>query len=163
LELPSLAERIEDIPLLANTFLKTFNQTYNKKIKGITPKALQMLVEHTWEGNVRELKHTIERAVLLEEEDWLTEDDFEFESRRSRQTKKKVIATAPETSPSSLSDTLMLFVPMEQASANEVQRQLTRKVLDHVGGNKLKAAKILKISRPRLDRILRNGKNQNEK
>ncbi len=163
LELPGLAERIEDIPLLVEAFLKAFNQTYNKKIKGITPRAMQILVEHVWEGNVRELKHTIERAVLLEEDEWLTEDDFEFESRRFRQTKKKVIATSPETSSSSFSDTLMLFVPMEQASANEVQRLLTRKVLDHVGGNKLKAAKILKISRPRLDRILRNGKSQNEK
>lgn len=160
LELPSLEERSEDIPLLVEGFLKMFNQTYNKKIKGIAPKAMQMLMEHTWEGNVRELKHTIERAVLLEEDAWLSEDDFEFETRRFRQAKKKIMVSSSDATPSRFADTLMLYIPVEQASASEVQRMLAHKVLEHVGGNKLKAAKILKISRPRLDRILRSGKKE---
>lgn len=160
LDLPSLAERIEDIPLLVEGFLKSFNQMYNKKIRSVTPKAMQLLMVHTWEGNIRELKHAIERAVLLEEDVRLTEDDFEFDTRRSRQTKKKIIASSSESVPSEFIDTLMLFVSLEQASAREVERMLAHKVLEHVNGNKLKTAKILKISRPRLDRILRSGQKE---
>jgi len=156
LELPSLAERVEDIPLLVDAFLKSFNQTYKKKIKGITASALQMLVERPWEGNVRELKHAVERAVLLEEGDWLTEEDFEWERSEVHETKKRPSATV-SSDPASARDTLVLCVPLEQASANEVQSMLAHKVLDYVGGNKMKAAKILKISRPRLDRILRKA------
>jgi len=65
LELPPLRERKEDIPGLASAFLRVFNTAYSKKIKGITHHATQLLMEHEWEGNVRELKHAIERAVLL--------------------------------------------------------------------------------------------------
>lgn len=160
LEIPSLSERLEDIPMLVDAFLKKFNQTYNKRIKGITPPALQMLMDHTWQGNVRELKHAIERAVLLEEGDMLTEADFEFESRRSRQQKKRVLVAAQEQLPTQAkaSDTIMLMVPIENASANEVERMLAQRVLQHVNNNKLRAAKILKISRPRLDRILKGKK-----
>lgn len=157
LELPSLAERIEDIPLLVDAFLKSFNQIYKKKIKGITAPALQMLVERPWEGNVRELKHAVERAVLLEEGDWLTEADFELDAGLGRESKKRhTAAAAPDPAP--VRDALVLCVPLEQASASEVQSMLAHKVLDYVGGNKMKAARILKISRPRLDRILRKAK-----
>lgn len=160
LELPSLAERVEDIPLLAEAFLKMFNHIYGKKVRGITADAMQMLAAHYWEGNVRELKHAIERAVLLEEGDWLTPEDFELETRPARQTRKRMAVSAGESVHSSSGETLMLFVPIEQASAGEVQRMLAHKVLDHVGGNKRKAASILKISRPRLDRIIRNTKKE---
>lgn len=163
IELPSLTERIEDIPLLVEAFLKKFNETYNKKIKGITPQAMSQLMEHPWEGNVRELKHAIERAVLLEESDWITEEDFEFENKRTRPTKKRIISSAQDEQLSGAVDMLMLLVPIDHATASIVQGMLARKVLDYVGNNKFKAAKILKISRPRLDRILRSSKNQNEK
>ncbi len=158
LELPSLAERIEDVPLLAEAFLKSFNHTYTKKIKGIAPKAMHLLMQHSWEGNVRELKHAIERAVLLEEGDWLAEEDFEFEDRTIRPAKKRIIAGSSDALPTMPMETLMLLVPLDQASAKEVQAMLAKKVLEYVGGNKLKAARILKVSRPRLDRILRSIK-----
>lgn len=121
----------------------------------MTPHALQMLMEHEWEGNVRELKHSIERAVLLEEGEWITEHDFEFESKKTRPTKRKVIISKPETLPPKEVDTLMLLIPLDRASLPEVQKMFAQKVLDHVGGNKMKAAKLLRISRPRLDRIIK--------
>jgi DNA-binding NtrC family response regulator len=162
LELPALRDRKDDIPLLVDEFRKTFNAAYGKSIKGIVPHALQLLMEHDWEGNVRELKHAVERAVVLEEGEWLTEGDFEFESQKSRQTKRKVIISKPETLPPKEMETLMLLVPLDHASVEEVQMMLTKRVLDHVGGNKLKASRILKISRPRLDRILRSKKEDEE-
>lgn len=160
LELPSLSQRLEDIPLLVGAFLKTFNKTYNKRIKGIAPRALQMIMEHPWEGNVRELKHAIERAVLLEENEWLTEDDFEFKRAHVTASRRDVIGETLGLPRDTESETLMLLVPLSKASASEVQRMLVRKVLDLVGNNKVQAAKILKISRPRLDRILRTGKKE---
>lgn len=154
LELPPLRERMEDIPALVNEFLKTFNGTYGKRIKGITRPALQLLMEQSWEGNVRELKHAIERAVLLQEGEWITEKDFEFSASGNA-------TNYPEPSPpgrgtsSKLVDSLMLLVPLSHASIEEVQGMLAHRVLEHVGRNKVKAARILGISRPRLDRILR--------
>jgi DNA-binding NtrC family response regulator len=156
LELPPLRDRKEDIPSLVDSFLESFNKEYSRKIRGITPHALQVLMEHEWEGNVRELKHSIERAILLEESDWITEQDFDLENTKARQVKRKVIINKPESLPPKEVDSLMLLIPLDRASLSGVQGMVVRKVLNHVGGNKLKAAKILGVSRPRLDRILKN-------
>ena len=156
LELPPLRERKEDIPMLVEVFLRSFKEDYHKKIRGLTPQALQLLMEHEWEGNVRELKHSIERAVLLEEGEWITEHDFEFHNKKARPTKRKVVISRPESLPPKEVETLMLLIPLDRASLPEVQKMFALKVLDHVGGNKVKAARILKVSRPRLDRILKN-------
>lgn len=63
--LPPLRERREDIPLLADHFLKHFNKTVGKEIKGFTPSAIQRMMLYPWPGNIRELKNTLERAVVL--------------------------------------------------------------------------------------------------
>ncbi len=162
LELPPLRERKEDIPLLVDSFLTSFNKAYNRKIRGLTPHALQLLMEHEWEGNVRELKHSIERAFLLEESDWITEHDFELQNTKARTVKRKVIINKPENLPPKEVDTLMLLIPLDRALLSEVQRTFVHKVLDHVGGNKVRAAKILGVSRPRLNRILKNGMDDSE-
>jgi DNA-binding NtrC family response regulator len=162
LELPPLRERKEDIPLLVNSFLGSFNKEYNRKIRGLTPHALQILMEHEWEGNVRELKHSIERAFLLEESDWITEHDFDFASAKARPVKRKVIINKPESLPPKEVDSLMLLIPLDHATLPEVQRMFAQKVLDHVGGHKVKAAKILGVSRPRLNRILKNAEDGSE-
>jgi DNA-binding NtrC family response regulator len=65
LTLPPLAERREDIPLLAKHFTKQFSEQYGKSIQGLTPKALLVLERHSWPGNVRELEHVIGRACIL--------------------------------------------------------------------------------------------------
>jgi DNA-binding NtrC family response regulator len=155
LELPRLEDRIEDIPLLVESFLKASNEMYGRRIKGITPEALRKLVERRWEGNVRELKHAVERAVLLEDGDMLTADDFATEPQKHPKEKAVVLPLEPN---SNAAEMLTLFVPLSHASAGEVQRLLARKVLERVNNNKMKASKILKISRPRLDRILRPAK-----
>jgi DNA-binding NtrC family response regulator len=157
LELPPLRDRKDDIPQLVREFLTLFSRTYGKNIKGINPQALQALMEHEWEGNVRELKHAIERAVLLEDGEWLTEQDFELGGKKARPSKRRLVTSKPESLPPKEVDTIMLLVPLDQASLPEVQRLFARKVLEHVGGKKMKAAKILKISRPRLDRILKDS------
>jgi two-component system NtrC family response regulator len=65
--LPPLRERPEDVPLLANHFLRQFAARADKPIQGFSPEAMQMLLSHTWPGNVRELRNVIERIVILTE------------------------------------------------------------------------------------------------
>lgn len=157
LDIPPLRERKEDIPLLVNSFIKSFNSMYGKKVKGASPEALQKLLDHRWEGNVRELKHSVERAVLLQDGEWLAGDDFEFLSTAEAPSRKEEAVEREKQPQASEKDTLMLVVPIERASLREIQRALAVKVLEHVGGNKRRAAQVLKISRPRLDRILNMG------
>lgn len=66
IEVPPLRERVNDIPLLANHFLKEFTKKMGKESKGISPGALKAMMEYPWPGNVRELENVIEKAVLLE-------------------------------------------------------------------------------------------------
>ncbi len=156
LELPPLRDRKEDIPLLVESFLTFFNQAYGKKIRGITNAALQTLMQHHWEGNIRELRHCIERAILLEEGNWLTEEDFDINPTQHEAIRNTPPdRTVPQEAERGDPDDLMFFVPVRNASMAEVQHMLVEKVLAYAGGNKLRAAHILKISRPRLDRILR--------
>jgi transcriptional regulator with PAS, ATPase and Fis domain len=65
LELPPIRDRISDIPLLAEYFLKHVNEDSGKKVLGFTDDAMQSLQRYRWPGNVRELQNAIERAVLL--------------------------------------------------------------------------------------------------
>jgi two-component system response regulator GlrR len=72
--LPPLRERREDIPLLVEHFIKKISEKMNKKVKGLTPVALQKLMFHDWPGNVRELENTIEYAVAMTTQDMITEE-----------------------------------------------------------------------------------------
>jgi DNA-binding NtrC family response regulator len=72
-----LRERMEDIPLLIDLFMRRFSQKYGKKIKGIAPEAQEILVAHSWDGNIRELKNVINSATVLCKGDVLLPQDFE--------------------------------------------------------------------------------------
>lgn len=74
IHLPPLRERKEDIPSLIEHFLRRFNEQMVKKVKGLTPLAMQRLMLHDWPGNVRELENTVEYGVALTQQDVITED-----------------------------------------------------------------------------------------
>jgi two-component system, NtrC family, response regulator GlrR len=74
IHLPPLRERKEDIPPLVDHFLKKFQQQMKREIEGLTPGAMQRLMLHDWPGNVRELENTVEYAVAMTQQDWITED-----------------------------------------------------------------------------------------
>jgi len=84
--LPSLRERKEDIPLLAEAFLKMFNAEFHKNIRCISPKAADLLLSYVWPGNVRELQNVIERAVLMEEADVISEFILPHVSEKNSET-----------------------------------------------------------------------------
>ena len=132
--LPPLRERDEDVLLLANHFLKTFNASMNKAVKRISRGAQQTLTSHRWPGNVRELRNVIERALILEttnEVQAANLPDFQLESRLSK-TEPQVIATGDR--------------PLDEIVA-DFERNLINTTLEQSSFNLTKSAEKLKISR----------------
>ena len=78
IHLPPLRDRIEDIPVLTEHFLKTYSKKYRKPITGMSKDALRIIKQYNWPGNIRELQHAIERAVIMSDSATLSSDDFNF-------------------------------------------------------------------------------------
>jgi DNA-binding NtrC family response regulator len=76
IHLPPLRDRIDDISLLANHFLKQYSKKYKKSIRSISGAGIKKLNQYSWPGNVRELQHALERAIIMSEGDQLEPDDF---------------------------------------------------------------------------------------
>ena len=84
LKLPPLRERKDDLPDLAQLFLKRYIAKFRKEIEGISDGAIKTLKEYHWPGNVRELENLIERLVAVCGKDWITEEDLPFEYQLAR-------------------------------------------------------------------------------
>lgn len=134
LNLPPLRERREDIPLLCNHFLSLINVKCGRSIKGISRSAQRRLMEHPWEGNVRELQNVIESTALLAEKDYLAESDINAQLEKSGGSLK---------TPTAYDDDLTL---------EEVERRHIARVLAKTGGNRQQTAALLGISRRSLQR-----------
>ena len=76
IELPPLRDRIEDVLLLAEEFIRAFNREHGKAVQGIAPDCLDALKAHHWPGNVRELRNAIERAVIMSKSPMLSVGDL---------------------------------------------------------------------------------------
>jgi DNA-binding NtrC family response regulator len=103
LMLPSLRERTEDIPLLARHFLRRYEVEFDKELTGFSPEAMHLLLVHSWPGNIRELEHVIERAVVLGKGPVIQREDLvlsrsETIGRQSlRQAKAKMVEAFEKT------------------------------------------------------------------
>jgi DNA-binding NtrC family response regulator len=84
IEVPPLRDRVDDIPILANHFLKVNSAKYGKGPKKLSIPALEKLANHDWPGNVRELQHAIEKAVIMSDSDVLKPSDFIFSLTQGR-------------------------------------------------------------------------------
>ncbi|RLC49906.1 MAG: DNA-binding response regulator [Candidatus Cloacimonadota bacterium] len=147
IELPSLRERKDDIPLLADYFLKKMNKSLKKNIQGFTPKTMNELLNYHWPGNIRELKNIIKRAALIAQDDYIQPEHLFFTNIQS------------ESEP--------LF--KENFSWENISKEVRHtklkaieQAIKNANGNKTLAAKQLGISRNQLYRILREAKNQTE-
>jgi two-component system response regulator AtoC len=136
IDLPPLRDRSGDIPLLAQHMLDKYARAAGKRIAGFAPEALARLVARDWPGNVRELENAVERAVALCASELIMPDDLPVPARAD--------APAP---PGGL--------PHARMTLDEMKRWYVGKVLDEVGGNKLRAAEILGVDRGTLYRTLR--------
>jgi Nif-specific regulatory protein len=121
--MPALRERKEDIPLLAAHFLKLYSEKNKKYLKGIDAKAQRQLSRHKWPGNIRELENTIERAVILARDQYITEADLQLS------------ASAEES------------VTETGVSLKEFQKNYVLRTLRAYNGNRTKCAEELKVSR----------------
>jgi two-component system response regulator AtoC len=145
MRLPALRERREDIPLLVQHFVRKFDARLHKNVTGIEPDALEVLSNHPWPGNIRELENVIERAVLFCDGAALRTADLPSDLVRTPEP-PPVAHSAPRTIPPgpSVSDGLKEQV---KAAMSRLERELIVKALEQTGGNVTHAARLLKISR----------------
>ncbi len=129
LNIPPLRERKDDIPLLADFFLKRYAEKNQRLIKGFTPRAMDLLMRYDWPGNARELENVIERAVILSRENSITPGVF-----------PRVIQGPDENNDD-------MLVITHGKSLREVERQMIIRTLEETGGNRTHTAGILGISR----------------
>jgi two-component system response regulator HydG len=129
LHVPPLSDRMEDIPLLAKHYLHYYSKKYHKNVSSIAPEAIDKLRRYPWPGNIRELQHAIERAVIMTDSPSLQESDFLFSRSMNN--------------PTADSDTLNL---------DEVEKSAIVKALSMHGGNISRAADELGLTRASLYR-----------
>lgn len=134
ISLPPLRERREDIPLLVNHFINRYNEKHHLKVKSISSAALNLLLEHDWQGNIRELENAIERAVILSEGSRIEISTLPSDIKKSKSDDEEINS--------------------DEYSIKKMQRimeeQLIRKALNKTKGNRTHAAKLLEISHPAL-------------
>jgi DNA-binding NtrC family response regulator len=134
IKLPALAQRKEDLPLLERFFVKRYAQQFNKPVGGIARRAQALLARHSWPGNVRELENVLGSACMMTTGETIDVGDLPEYIRESRSREAH-----PEE-------------PL--ATLEQVERTHALRVLETVGGNKVRAAELLGVSRAKLYRIL---------
>ena len=134
IEIPPLRDRLEDIPLLANHFLKHYSGKYGKSVTKISEAAMARMNKHPWPGNIRELQHALERAIILSGSSVLQPEDFNFNTNTVREPDQQL--------------------SLDQYNLDEVEKLLIRKVLKKYNGNITQAASELGLTRSSLYRRL---------
>ena len=136
IRIPSLAERLEDIPLLVQFFLKKYNAAYGKNIAGLTRRAQTVLLQHGWPGNVRELENVISSACITATGDFI--DLADLPEQLQHRSAGGVVGDD--------------WRPLSLEGVRKVHIQ---RVLDMCQGNRLRAAQVLGIGRTSLYRYLK--------
>jgi len=134
--IPPLRERRDDLALLADFFARRFSSTHSKPVRGLAPHTLPRLSAHSWPGNVRELESVIHNAALDCEGQWIRPIDI------------------PGLSPAAISPSLNSIPAEDDPNLDRAILRHINLVLARVDGNKLRAAKMLGISRSTLYRLL---------
>lgn len=132
--LPSLHERKEDVPDLVAYLLEKINRQLRKNVKKLPPGVMKVLKELHWRGNVRELENALTRAVILAKGDVILEENLPVDTGEKR------------------------VFPLELVSLKEVEKKYIQHVLNKTQGNKTKASQILQITRPTLDKKIKEYK-----
>ncbi len=134
--LPPLRDRSEDIPLLANFFLKEICRKHNLGEKWFSQEALEQLRTAPWKGNVRELENVVEQATILSNSEVIGTDDLAF-ARADDEAGLKVV----------IPDNMINYKDTLQEITDRAERTLIQKALEQTGNNKSKAAQVLGIGR----------------
>jgi len=150
IEVPLLSERGDDIVILANHFIKEFNIQFEKSVKKIDKDLQHFLMGYSWPGNVRELRNAIERAVLLSDSDKISIDDFSNLIRTTQIEFQDNISS--EKIPNNV---VRIDINYGTTGLRKLEKHYAREVLKRLNGNKTQAARLLGISRPKLDTLLK--------
>ncbi|HVO57828.1 MAG TPA: sigma-54 dependent transcriptional regulator [Dongiaceae bacterium] len=137
IRIPSLAERLEDVPLLVQYFLRKYNDAYGKNIAGLTRRAQALMLQHAWPGNVRELENVVSSASITATGDFIDIPDLPEQMQHRGGT------------PAGGRD------DWRPLSLDEVRKQHIQRVLAMCKGNRLRAAQVLGIGRTSLYRYLK--------
>jgi DNA-binding NtrC family response regulator len=132
IQLPPLRDRIDDIEPLANHFLKQFSQKYNRPSNGLSAALLKEMQRYQWPGNIRELQHAVERAVIMSKTEKLQPEDFFFRDSRGGQS----------------------HAELPTMNLDDMEKQLIMKALQKYHGNITEAAQELGLTRASLYRRL---------
>ena len=127
IRLPALRDRKEDIPFLVNFFIEKFNQKYHMKVKGISQRAMKLLMDYGWSGNVREMENTIESGMVIHSPDAIDSQHLPDEIREFKKRPEVV--------------SFRIGTPLE-----EVEREMLVQTLRMTKGNKRRAAQLLGIN-----------------
>jgi two-component system response regulator HydG len=133
LVVPSLKDRLEDIPLIAQYFLDKYAEKNRKQVKGFTPLAMDMLLKYEWPGNVRELENAVERAVILVSVDYVSEKELPL----------TIVQAYIKASGATGLDSNVNYIQ----SLEDIEKAAILAALNAAGGNKSEAARKLKITR----------------
>ena len=128
---PPLRERIQDVPLLVEHFIRRDNRRFHKRVEGLSPEALAALNAYRWPGNVRELENVIERCVVLAEGPVIQLNDLPLDVSLPQQATRVRAAEA---------------LPLNEAT-DQFEQQIVLRVLERVGWNLTEAGRILEIHR----------------
>ncbi|CUU06059.1 DNA-binding transcriptional response regulator, NtrC family, contains REC, AAA-type ATPase, and a Fis-type DNA-binding domains [Candidatus Thermokryptus mobilis] len=138
--LPPLRERKEDIPLLIDAFIDEFNKKFSKNFIGVDEKAMEILKSYHWPGNIRELRNTIERIILVE-------NDSKIRPEHVKHLQSTPIQLVSQQNGES---DFVLKIPPTGVTMDKVLRELIIQTLKITNGNQIQAAKILGITRSKL-------------
>lgn len=157
--IPALRDRRADIPVLVARFIEKYADLYRKKLRGLTDKAMDDVMNHQWPGNIRELENVIERAVLLAEEGSAIEARHLFGKVPWHAGENGVDAAGRVTQENSeVLKSLCDQALTQQVGLESLERQLMLGAMQRAGGNLSRAARLLGITRPQLAyRLKREG------
>ncbi|MEW6670393.1 MAG: sigma-54 dependent transcriptional regulator [Thermodesulfobacteriota bacterium] len=143
IEIPPLRERMEDIPLFVDAFLKKLNMHYHKAIHGIQPEVLRAFQHYQWPGNIRELENLLERAYILEASSMLTLKSFPRE-----------ILEPASVSTGWMADRLPTLAVARQKELEDIERRYIKEILERHRGRINEAAKTAGISTRQLHKLM---------
>ena len=132
IRLPSLRERKEDIPELVGYLLEKINRDLRKNVRKVPPDVMKALTELSWKGNVRELENALTRAVILAKGDVVLMENLPLEAEERKLFSRELV------------------------SLDEIEKEYIQYVLAAVKGSKTRASQVLKISRPTLDKKIKD-------
>jgi len=152
IHVPPLRERREDVPFLAEEFMRRFERKHGVHVRGFSEDALKVLSNHNWPGNVRELQNVVERAVILSNEAGLIEPEHLGMAKSGAPIQSGESHLTPPPSPaleaasSNLSHAAETSSDAAPPTLAEIEKRHILSTLDHCKGNRTQAAKVLGVS-----------------